>query len=78
MMVAASEVTKSRPRWLITSLFLPAHTTNRYTCPIANIVLDALTIWTIARSHEVSELIDGLDISEHGIIEPLKMLDDVS
>jgi hypothetical protein len=47
-------------------------------CPIARIVLDALTIWTIARSHEVSELIDGLDISEHGIIEPLKMLDDVS
>jgi hypothetical protein len=69
MIVAASEVTKSLPRWLISSLFRPEHVQN--TCSITYV---QLTVRSEACSYEIGQLGHGLDVAEDGILDALHML----
>lgn len=71
MIVAASDVTNKRPRWLMRSLFLPENSICKNWAALS---MKIHTIRTKAGSDEVRELVHSLNIPQNGIIDPLQML----
>ena len=70
MIVAASEVTKRRPRWLMMSLLRPGETVR----DVSAWGSVPRTIGTKACPDEVGELSYCLDIAQNGIVESLEVL----
>jgi hypothetical protein len=71
-MVAASDVTKRRPRWLITSLFLPGETADDEKHGFF-FEKKRRAVWTKTSPDEIGELNDSLDIPEGGLVYALKI-----